>query len=385
MTPFARVALPVVACLALLVAGCSSPSSDKVVVKEELRAQPTSAKVTRQDVVGYQLMDGTLYVPPTAEGIVRAPFDSPVQEVRVKIGDRVEKGQLLVKMAQPNQETFYAQSKANLKAAETAYANAKSTYEAPLREAERQLAQARSTERTLRNSGNTIELEQAVQDRQTAEEAVIQAKSNVAGNIFEYKQQLDTARIAYQQAKSSERQTNVVAPISGTVLELSAEAGKETTGGTRLARIVDLGDLQVKANLTSAESGVVVEDKPVVITFVGLEDKPIDGVISDIQTVPATSNEVKRLVTIDFKNESALVKPGMEVKSVGVKIGQVHDVLAIPADAVFRDNEGRTCARVMENKNWVVKIIETGLSDGFVTEVKSGLKEGDEVRIPGAE
>jgi membrane fusion protein, macrolide-specific efflux system len=382
ITRLARTALQLVTCLALISVGCA-PTSERIVSKDELRVQPTSAKVTRQDVVGYLLMDGELYTPPSAEAIIRAPYDSPVKEVRVKLGDRVSKGQLLVKLEQPNQESYYAQAKANVNAAESAYANAKSTYEAPLREAERELARARSTERTLRISGDGIELEQAAEARQVAEEAVVQARSNAAANLFEYKQQLDAARIAFHEARSTERRTQVVAPISGTLVELSVQTGGTTTSATRIARIVDLTELQVKANLTSAESGIVVEGKPVVITFANLENKPIDGVISEIRTVPATTNQVKRLATIDFKNESGLVKPGMGVKSVGVKVGQVHDVLAIPADAVFRDADGRTSVRVMSNKSWIVRPIETGLSDGFVIEVKSGLREGEEVRVPG--
>jgi RND family efflux transporter MFP subunit len=381
-----RTLIGLVAAAAL--AGCG-PSSETISGRtQHLQTEPTTAKVARRDIVGYSLLQGSLYVPPTSDAIVRAPYDSPVQELDVKVGQRVAKGELILKMSLPDQQQYLAETKSALSAAETAYANAHLTYGSGTREAERQLAQARSTERTLRQSvaqgGDSSELQNAVTARQESEEALIQARADENEKVLPYKQQLDQARAAYQAAQRGERQANVAAPISGTVVELNAQTGQQLAGGTPIAHVVDLADIQVKCDLTPAQATLVEKDKPVVVTFEGLEDKPFDGTVTDVQTLPATATGVKRQATIDFKNDAGLVKPGMPVKSVGVKIGETRDALAVPATAVFQDSSGRFAVRVQRNGEWRVQPVEIGLSDGFFTQVKSGVTEGETVRVPGA-
>lgn len=374
--------------LAGILGGCAADKTAITTKTDQLRTQPTSAKAERRNIVGYLLIDGDLYVPPTATALIRAPYTAPVQEVLKTVGQHVEKGEPVVKMSLPDQQAYLAQAQANLKAAEAAEASAKLSLGGPQRDAEKQLADARSTERTLRTQaaqgGDDSQLQQAVVARQAAEENLLLAKADVKDKMLPYDQQLEAARTTYQQAKSGARQANVTAPISGTLISLVAQPGQQLTGTTEIARVVDLSKLQVKADLTPQQAGVVNDEKSVVITFVGLEDKPINGEVTDIRTLPADANNVKRTATIDFKNDAGVVKPGMKVKSVGVKMGQVNDALSVPLLAVFHDSTGKPCVHLMKDGQWINQVVETGLSDGFAVQIKSGLNEGDTVQVPGS-
>jgi hypothetical protein len=56
-------------------------------------------------------------------------------------------------------------------------------------------------------------------------------------------------------------------------------------------------------------------------------------------------------------------------------------VLAVPADAVTV-KDGKSYVDVMTNGKWLARLVTTGLTDGFLTEIKDGLEEGDVVRVP---
>lgn len=369
---------------AVVVAGCGS-GSQTVRSVEHMRKQPTSAKVSRHDITGYLLLPGSLYVPPTEQAIARAPYGAPIDQVMAVEGQRVGRGQALIKLSLPDQEQYLASAEANLRAAESALANAKVEYGGDVRTAERNLAQARRTERQMRTQtaqgGDGTELENAVTERQAAEETLIQAQAEMNTNLLPYKQQLEAAQSAYKEAKAGVRQTHVTAPITGTIVQMNAHPGETIAANAQVAQIVDLGALQIKVDLTPAESAHVEKGKDVVITFVGMPDKSFDGKVADVDTLPATTSGVKRQATVNFDNDGGVIKPGMNVKSVGVKLGEAKDVLAVPADAVTV-KDGKSYVDVMTNGKWLARLVTTGLTDGFLTEIKDGLEEGDVVRVP---
>ena len=369
----------------VLMAGCDSGTSTTTTGEQHLRAQPTTAKVARRDITGYLLIDGHLYTPPNRDVIVKAPYASNVDQVLVKQGDHVDKGETIVKMQLPEMQQYFQQAKSTVDAAHSAYSSALAQYGSAYKQAQLALDQARAAERSARQSasstGDATALNDAIAARQSAEQALIQAKADRDSQVLPYKQQLDQAEAAYRDAKAGVRQANVTAPISGTVVDLNTQAGAAVDNNTVVAHIVDLSDIQVKANITPEQASYVDKDKSCIVIFNGLEDKPFNGEVTNVQTIPAGGGAVKREVTVDFSNDHGLVKPGMTVKSIGIKVGQVHDVLAVPADAVYQDANGRASVRVMNNGQWSARLVETGLTDGFFTEIKSGLSEGDEVRV----
>ena len=83
----------------------------------------------------------------------------------------------------------------------------------------------------------------------------------------------------------------------------------------------------------------------------------------------------KYVALIDFKNTGGQAKPGMDAV-VSIKIGEAHDVLAVPANTLYKIDK-QYALKLREGKKWRRRIVEIGLSDGNYTQIKSGLKEGD--------
>jgi macrolide-specific efflux system membrane fusion protein len=346
--------------------------------------QPTTAKVARHDITGYLLLPGQLYVPPSEIAMAKAPSDGPVDQVVVSEGKHVDRGDTIVKLSFPEQQRNISSAEASMRAADSAYANARIEFEGGVREAQRALDQARNTERTLRsqaaNTGNGVDLESAVADRQAAEEALLQARAEASSNVSPYRQQAEAARIAYNQVIASAKKSRVTAPMTGTVTKLFIQPNQPLTANATVAEVVNLGAIQVKVDLTSAESGVVEEGKEVKIIFNGIPDKSFDGRVRKVDTMPATTTGVKRQATVDFDNDNGMILPRMEVKSVGVKIGEVKDALSVPADSVSV-KDGKAFVQVLKDDKWITKEVEVGMTDGFLTEIKSGLNEGETVRV----
>ena len=344
---------------AAMLVGCQPAAETAVKQTEQLRvtAQPISAKVERRDIVGYTLLTGELYVPPSADVAVNAPYTAPVGQVLTSVGQRVRKGEDLIKMSTPDVDASYSQASANVKAAETAYANALQNYKAATREAEQQLAQARDSERQWRTaaaqSGDATTLNEAIAARQQAEAALMQARQQAQADLQPYKQQLDAARSTYKQNRSVMKQTAISAPISGVVTELAVTTGQQVSTGARMLRVTDLGAIKVQSDVPESAQSLIREGKDVVITFVGLEDKPFEGHVTNIKAIPSPAGTMSHRALIDFKNDDGLVKPGAVVKAVGIKMGEVHDVLAVPAAAVVYDKTGRPVVNRLVGGKWI--------------------------------
>jgi membrane fusion protein, copper/silver efflux system len=84
---------------------------------------------------------------------------------------------------------------------------------------------------------------------------------------------------------------------------------------------------------------------------------------------------------VDFDNTGGVIMPNSSVRTVGVVVGKRNNVLAVPVDAVGQDGSGKPVVKVLDNGNWKVVVVETGLSDGYFVEITKGLEEDQTVQV----
>src|SRR4051812_28113439 len=72
-----------------------------------MHQQPTSVKVARRDLVGYELLDAGVYLPADAIATVLPPYNAPVEKLYVAAGDHVRKGAPILKMSFTNAQASY--------------------------------------------------------------------------------------------------------------------------------------------------------------------------------------------------------------------------------------------------------------------------------------
>ena len=378
--------------MSLVLAGCKvettmQPTDDNGAATQQVKqtTAPTTAIASKRDIVGYRLMQGVLYLPAEAQANVMTTGSAPIQDILVKIGDHVSRGQTMMTLAS-GQAANYAQAKSTYDAALAAYNQALAQYEQPVKDAQRQLDQARSTERTVRDTttpgGDASALQQANATRSSLEDALKQAKAQATTSELPYKQQLDTAKASMDDAKAGKNSAKVTAPISGTVMTLTTASGQQPSPQTPVANIVDLRAFSVKAAVSPDDAPFVKTGTPVVIMFNELQNHVVNGRVRSVTTIPASSDgKPGYTATIDFNNEDGTVKPKMTIHSVGVVSGKRSGVVAVPIDAVGKDSSGKPVVKVLDHGNWKPVTVEPGLSDGYYVEIKSGVESGDSVQV----
>ena len=365
-------------------------------------SRPEPAKVVQRDIVGLVPVSGEVVVPPNARADVYAPFQSPVEKVHVTVGQKVSRGDVLVELSYASAEIALEQARQQVKAAETSYANARNQYGANLKAAQHQLDLARAAEKQARQPASTTftpeggaisvetpaAAESAAQARIAAEQAVEHARIELDASLLPLKTQLDQAREIYQQARSGARIANIKAPISGTILAINVRPGEQIPEKQKepVATIVDLGELQVHAELKPEQASGVKPGTDVALTFLDMPNKQFEGKVKQITTrmdskLAGLVKEQEYVAIVEFTNDEGLVKPDTKVQQAALKTGEVKQATAVPIGALDHDKTGRPTVKVLRNGQWTPVVVEAGITDGEFVQVKTGVRPGETVQV----
>jgi HlyD family secretion protein len=117
-----------------------------------------------------------------------------------------------------------------------------------------------------------------------------------------------------------------------------------------------------------------------IITLDALPDAEFIGEVTTIFPLP---KEVGGVVLYDVKikfdvPEGSGIRVGMSAEA-DIVLAKRSNVLLIPDRAIEEDEEGRTIVKVMVGEEIEERPVEIGISDGFDTEIISGLREGEVV------
>src|SRR5216117_1701098 len=214
---------------------------------------------------------------------------------------------------------------------------------------------------------------------------------------------------ALDKAKADLDHCTITSPIDGVVISRSVDVG-QTVAASLQAPIIfaianDLTKMQIDANVAEADVGVVKIDQNVDFTVDAFPMETFHGKVVQVRNAPITvQNVVTYDTVIGVSNPDLKLKPGMTA-NVSIVIAHKDDVLQIknaalryrPAEATPAEvrsksspsgarSRGERERRGGERTVYVLSgsrprsvQIKAGISDGIVTEVLDGLKEGDRV------
>ncbi|NLM75022.1 MAG: HlyD family efflux transporter periplasmic adaptor subunit [Clostridiaceae bacterium] len=325
----------------------------------------------------------------------------PVKKFHVKEGDVVSKGDLLfeydagtildnlkqaelnIEIAKINYEKAagsgkqqqIAQMESALSSARLAFDNAKSNLE-------------RMTE--LYNTGNIakIEFEQAKTAYDNALMSLEIAQKNydltlemVEQNVRTAKHQLDQARASYSTLEKQLEDTKVYAEIDGEVDKIYVEENDSLTMGAKIMDIINYEDLQVTIKVDEYDLRAVTLDKEAEVIVSAL-DKTVNGRITDISRQAMVVNGVSYFPTTITIESSEDLRVGMSVE-VRVLNHDIKDAVTVTMKALQFDAENKPFVYVRDSDGKVqTKYVETGVNDGTIVEIKSGVNSGDIILIP---
>ena len=211
--------------------------------------------------------------------------------------------------------------------------------------------------------------------------------------IFSVQQSLEEAQKALETAQKNLDNCNAVAPIDGTIIGLAIQAGQEIEANTTVLTIADTSTIVVDAtvderNVSYVKPGMMVTIDQWGTTFQGivesvsLNSKAENGVAS-YPMVISVDNVDGTLMTGSYinyslvasENDNCLVVPIQCVKSVPMEDGSAGDVVFVQGDRPDNAIDLSVPVEGVPEGFWAVPV-ETGISDTYNVEIKSGVEEG---------
>ena len=325
-----------------------------------------TAKVEQGDI--HTTITATGTIEPVTSVTVGTQVSGIVSKLYVDYNSVVKKGQVIAELDKTNLISELNTAKANLSSAQST-----ATYE---------LANY-NRYKTLYDKGlvSADEYESALLSYRKAKEQVVTASQSV------------------QKAQTNLGYATITSPIDGVVLSKSVEEGQTVAASFNTPELFtiaqDLTDMRVIADIDEADIGGVKEGQRVTFTVDAFPDDHFEGQVTQVRQQATTeSNVVTYEVVISARNNDLKLKPGLTA-NVTIFTLEKNGVLTVPAKALrFMPNEaflqkGESIEDVeAPQKLWtkegnVFKAhkVETGTTNGVLTEITSGFSAGTEVLV----
>ena len=351
--------------IAALGAACGSPPAPKSAAPASQPSLTTAAAELTE-----------LASPVEAGGVVRARgtavvasrLMAPITDVRVRAGDRVRRGDVLVRL---DARDLGAQDARAQAAASSAAASLRAA-DADLRAGESAVQLARLTHDRIvvleaRRSATAAELDQAAAALSSAEARHAAARARLAAATAER----DAAKAAALAATVTAAYATITAPFDGIVAERHAEPGSMAVPGLPLLTLEDPAAYRLEVRLDEARAGVVARGGDAVVRLDD-RDTPITGRVAEIARLDSASHSF--LVKIDLP-AGAGVRSGQFGRASFS--GPRRQAITIPSSALVRRGQ-LTFVFVADSGQRVrLQPVSVGFVAGDRTEVLAGLRKGD--------
>jgi len=354
------------------------------------------AKVTRGDVARSVVATGKIQ--PITKVEVKCKASGIVEKLYVDINDRVKKGQQL---AQLDQVEILAQVNAQRAQLTAAQANVAS-YEANIEQdkvnaAAPDLPMYKATlDRNQEMQKLGIVSRQALDDTNKDYLAALTRRDSSKAQIGVDTARLKQARAQVLQADASLKQleeqlsyTTIVAPMDGEILSRDVEVGAAVSSilvlGSTATLVMTEGDtseVYVQGKVDEADIAHVYMGQPARIKVESFRDRLFNGKVTKISPMGVEKDNVTTFeVRVSINNAGGELKANMTANAE-IMLDEHKGVLTVPENAVSYDKDKNASVDVPDKskKDGTRKVpVKVGLSNGSVTEILSGLKEGDQV------
>jgi HlyD family secretion protein len=328
--------------------------------------------------------------------VVSAPVAGHTRRIEADVGDRVIAHESVIVEIQPTEPSFLdVRSKTQAEAAVRAAESANGLAQAELDRAVADLDFARTEverARELFRKGTISqrELDEAERTYKTAMAARDRARAALQVQAFE----LEQARAQLLspdetvESKGEGRFIPARAPVTGVILRIPNESERVVMAGEPLAEIGNPDDLEIVADLLSADAVKVSAGDRVLIDAWG-GGEVLEGTVRRVEPfgftkISALGIEEQRVnVIIDLTSPHEhwdRLGHGYQVET-RIVLWENDDVLKLPLTALFRDGGGDWVVFVAENGRAQRRAVKLGRRSGFEAQIVDGLREGERVVV----
>ncbi len=370
--------------------------------KEDGKIEVQISKVERHKIV--QTVTATGHIQPKTQVKISADVGAKIIELKVKEGDWVEKGELLVKLDQERIRATVESAEANLRSVE---------------------ANSRLAKENMLKAGKDYDRIKELFDRKLESQASLD-QANAAYQVEKARyqsvlEQVDQAAASLKQARDDLSKTTIFAPMSGTISQLNKEVGEIALGSQFQEDVI-----MVVSNLAGMEALVDVDENDIVSVAVGdsarievdaLPNVVLKGTVTDIANTAKISGSGSADQKTEFEVKIAVNDPGKELRpgmtassdiitetrenTLGVPIQsvavrtpqQLKKVMPVPKGdvAIADDSAGQNFVPDKDGFVQVVFVVKDGIASAVQVktgiqsethiEITDGISEGDEIVV----
>jgi len=183
------------------------------------------------------------------------------------------------------------------------------------------------------------------------------------------------------QNKSVSPVTTFFSPENGYVTSVNIQEGGYAMEGAPVIQLADLSTLWAEAQVYTSQLSSMDKNSRVTVQIPDMNNQKINGTI-DFANPEINPDTRINLVRVTIRNPNNHLHPGMPVYIIASN--RQHHSITLPSDAVLTDSKGSTVWVQSKPGVYSVRMIQTGIIDNNMIEIKSGLQAGDIVVTSGA-
>ncbi len=282
-----------------------------------------------------------------------------VEKINIKVGDRVQKDDVLFVMDKDDITKQVNQASAAYEAAKAGFDVSK-----------QQIQSAKD---------NFEKVKKLYEEGAIPETQYEQAKLAASDESLEAaKMGVEQAKVAYNNAASMLNNAQVKAPISGVISSVNIVEGEYATSSNPPITIVDSDSITIEFGVPGNLINKIKKGDTVTVEISAAEYKN-EAVINSVASSADLMTNLYN-VSIVLENDG-LIKPGMFAK-VYLNTDRIEKTLAVKTEAV-KEKDDIKYVFVTNGDVATEKEVTTGLDTGTYIEIKTGLTEGDKVIVKG--
>lgn len=319
---------------------------------------------------------------------LKSPAEGAVEEVLVRLGDRVSQGQVLLTLRNPERQTALANQHLRIAQQEVTL----SRYRQQIVEAQEQLVLEQERLDSLTALADVGAIPQTqVQDQETTVRNTLVNLRTAETDTRNATLELESLRLESRRIQRQLQDTVIAAPITGIILGVNVEDGDGVELRTELLTLGDPSQELVQLQLSTLDASQVRLNQLARVSVIGPNPEIFTGRVQSLYPqaiIPSATNATgsnpseQAIVptTIRLDRPTRTLIPGGQV-NVEIILEQRQNVVALAIEAIQREDEPFVWVRDAEG-NAQRQPIELGLEGLTEIEITDGLEVGESVILP---
>lgn len=308
-------------------------------------------------------------IEPRNEVNVKPQISGIITEILKEAGETVQEGEVIAKVKVIPDMGSLSAAQSRLRLAEINRKQAQTDYD---------------REKTLFDKGLVAadEYDKIAQALRQAREEVDAAQDN-----------LEVVRDGVSKSNASASSTLIRSTITGLILDIPVKVGNSVilantfNDGTTIATVANMNDLIFRGNIDETEVGRLSTGMTMKITIGALQDLKFDARLEYIApkaTDQNGANQFEIKAAVNLPSNATNIRSGYSANAE-IVLAEAKNVLAVQESAIEFDGDDTYVYVIKgegDKQTYERRKVQTGISDGINTEIRSGVKPNERIRGP---